>query len=163
MVNIGTCNGLLPNRTISEVLWLSPESNFTANVDASRLYNGCAINALELLSYLPETNELRLRGPTWHACPQFAPGEEQLRRSDNRIANSGIILGLRPANERRRYFVTTSLIGWAQLSISPAIGSKYRGRTKWPLICRWYFQLIFWKTRWHTRISLLHIMQNHYS
>ena len=27
---------------------------------------------------------------------------------------SGMILGLRPANERRRYFVTTSLIGWAQ-------------------------------------------------
>ena len=27
---------------------------------------------------------------------------------------SGLILGLRPANERRWYFVTTSLIGWAQ-------------------------------------------------
>ena len=27
---------------------------------------------------------------------------------------SGLILGLRPANEKRRYFVTTSLIGWAQ-------------------------------------------------
>ena len=27
---------------------------------------------------------------------------------------SGLILGSRPANERRRYFVTTSLIGWAQ-------------------------------------------------
>ena len=27
---------------------------------------------------------------------------------------TGLILGLRPANERRRYFVTTSLIGWAQ-------------------------------------------------
>ena len=26
----------------------------------------------------------------------------------------GLILGLRPANERRRYFVTTSLIRWAQ-------------------------------------------------
>ena len=26
----------------------------------------------------------------------------------------GLNLGLRPANERRRYFVTTSLIGWAQ-------------------------------------------------
>ena len=25
-----------------------------------------------------------------------------------------LILGLRPANERRRYFVTTTLIGWAQ-------------------------------------------------
>ena len=28
--------------------------------------------------------------------------------------NSGVILGLCPANERRRYFVTTSPIGWAQ-------------------------------------------------
>ena len=28
--------------------------------------------------------------------------------------NPGPILGLRPANERRRYFVTTSLIGYAQ-------------------------------------------------
>ena len=27
---------------------------------------------------------------------------------------TGLILGLRPANKRRRYFVTTSLIGWAQ-------------------------------------------------
>ena len=27
---------------------------------------------------------------------------------------SGLILVLRPANERRRYFVTTSLIGWVQ-------------------------------------------------
>ena len=27
---------------------------------------------------------------------------------------AGPILGLRPANERRRYFVTTSLIGWAE-------------------------------------------------
>ena len=26
----------------------------------------------------------------------------------------GLILGLRTANERRRYFVTTSLIGWAK-------------------------------------------------
>ena len=26
----------------------------------------------------------------------------------------GLILGLRPANERRRYFVTTSLTGWVQ-------------------------------------------------
>ena len=27
---------------------------------------------------------------------------------------TGLILGLHPANERRRYFVTASLIGWAQ-------------------------------------------------
>ena len=30
------------------------------------------------------------------------------------VINAGLILGLRPANERRRYFVTTSLINWAQ-------------------------------------------------
>ena len=28
--------------------------------------------------------------------------------------NAGLILDLRPANERRRYKVTPSLIGWAQ-------------------------------------------------
>ena len=30
------------------------------------------------------------------------------------VYNTGLILGLCPANERWRYFVTTSLIGWAQ-------------------------------------------------
>ena len=30
------------------------------------------------------------------------------------IHESGLILGLRPANERRRYFVTSSFIGWGQ-------------------------------------------------
>ena len=29
-------------------------------------------------------------------------------------AEAGVIQGLRPANERWRYFVTTSLIGWVQ-------------------------------------------------
>ena len=29
---------------------------------------------------------------------------------------AGLILGLRPVNERRRYFLTTSLIGWVQAS-----------------------------------------------
>ena len=30
------------------------------------------------------------------------------------ITIPGLILGLRPANEKRRYFVTTSPVGWAQ-------------------------------------------------
>ena len=30
------------------------------------------------------------------------------------MMNTGLILSLCPANERRRYFVTASLIGWAQ-------------------------------------------------
>ena len=33
--------------------------------------------------------------------------------------DTGLILGLRPANERRHYFVTTSLIGWAQTYNQP--------------------------------------------
>ena len=35
-------------------------------------------------------------------------------RPNNNQTYSGLIPGLRPVNERRRYFVTTSLIGWAQ-------------------------------------------------
>ena len=34
---------------------------------------------------------------------------------------SELILGLRPANERRRYFVTTSLIGWVHAWNQPCI------------------------------------------
>ena len=30
------------------------------------------------------------------------------------VVTSGLILGLHPANERLRYFVTTSFIGWVQ-------------------------------------------------
>ena len=32
----------------------------------------------------------------------------------NHAMIAGLILGLRPANERQRYIVMTSLIGWAQ-------------------------------------------------
>ena len=37
-----------------------------------------------------------------------------IRETHSYVYISGPILGLRPANERRRYFVTTSLIGWVQ-------------------------------------------------
>ena len=36
------------------------------------------------------------------------------------LVHSGLISGLRPANERRCYFVTTSLIGWAKSQNQPA-------------------------------------------
>ena len=39
----------------------------------------------------------------------------------------GLILGLRPANERRRYFVTTSLIGWAQTLLDKWVLVFYKG------------------------------------
>ena len=37
----------------------------------------------------------------------------------------GLILGLCPANERRRYFVTTSLIGWAQAMNNQGAVERY--------------------------------------
>ena len=37
-----------------------------------------------------------------------------LQRGDNPSMATGLILGLRPANERRRYKVTPSVIGWVQ-------------------------------------------------
>ena len=37
-----------------------------------------------------------------------------LHAYDRKRTESGLTLGLRPANERRRYKATLSLIGWAQ-------------------------------------------------
>ena len=41
-------------------------------------------------------------------------GEFFVSTVENSGCITGLILGLRKANERRRYFVTTSLIGWSQ-------------------------------------------------
>ena len=43
-----------------------------------------------------------------------------------KLLQGGLILGFRPANERRRYFVTTSLIGWAQPRIGITISSAHK-------------------------------------
>ena len=40
---------------------------------------------------------------------------------------TGLDLGFRPANERRRYFVTTSLVGWWKPRISPALHKPLKG------------------------------------
>ena len=53
--------------------------------------------------------------------------------------DTGLILGLRPANERRRYKVTLSLFGWVQPRISPVI---YWHNDNWPVSlqsCWWHY------------------------
>ena len=45
---------------------------------------------------------------------RFVLNYDKLNEETYLRSNTGLILGLRPANERRRYFVTTSLIDWAQ-------------------------------------------------
>ena len=55
--------------------------------------------------------------------------------------DTGLILGLQPANERRRYFVTTSLIGWMQdedsIMTTPGLQCMY-------MINSWNKSSIFW-------------------
>ena len=38
---------------------------------------------------------------------------QNFEHAQNSLTYTGISLGMRPANERRRYIVTTYLIGWA--------------------------------------------------
>ena len=63
--------------------------------------------------------------------------------NEDMYSNAGLILGLRSAHERRRYFVTTSLIGWAQ---------------SWNHERRCYFvttSLIGWAQSWNHETALL--------
>ena len=55
-----------------------------------------------------------LRGSGMLLVFDWASVRKISNNDDYIAAYSGLILGLRPGNERRRYFVTPSLIGWAQ-------------------------------------------------
>ena len=68
---------------------------------------------------------------------------------------SGLSLGLRPANERRRYFVTTSLIGWTQANNQPrcSYSLEWSMQRKQILYCN--DTLKYWKgpvATFHSRI-----------
>ena len=49
----------------------------------------------------------------WQRCV-FSVAVQPPAKVQRNIDHAGLGLGLRPVNERRRYIVTTSLIGWAQ-------------------------------------------------
>ena len=55
--------------------------------------------------------------------------------------NAGLIPGLRPANERRRYEVTPSLIGWRKPRISPEMCLSYM-YLRLCIVDVWYHELI---------------------
>ena len=58
-----------------------------------------------------------------HLYNQWYPGHTYLSTAYI-ISISGLILGLRPANERRRYFGTSSLIGWVCNDVSHWLGAN---------------------------------------
>ena len=57
------------------------------------------------------------------------------------LTNTSLILGLCTANERRRYKVTTSLIGWAQAQNQPAnitpVPAPWRSYVEMPIVSIW--------------------------
>ena len=65
-------------------------------------------------------------------CVQIKYIEPKVRNLASKVClewhTAGLILGLHPANERRRYFVMTSLIGWAQAYKQPWHNSTYKQR-----------------------------------
>ena len=66
----------------------------------------------------------------------------------------GLIPGLRPASERRRYFVTTSLIGWSQAWNQPWWRCKPVNLTlsAWclfPYMYRWYYMSPIPNHKWY--------------
>ena len=67
-------------------------------------------------SFGAEDTTQEMRYTIVHACRshvEHAPADRD-KRPRFRWSEVTELSGLRPANERRRYFVTTSLIGWAQ-------------------------------------------------
>ena len=67
---------------------------------------------LFLLTYVWSMSQVAVSlGPQWFTDGNTDPSPQDTLGS---MTATWLILGLRPANERRRYFATTSLIGWAQ-------------------------------------------------
>ena len=80
------------------------------------LINGIYIVVLTIISVaITATNNVVIIRQMGLGLELFIFSPTTYRASHASISTSGLILGLRPANERRRYFVTTSVIGWAQV------------------------------------------------
>ena len=73
-------------------------------VDPRGLVAGIGDQRRKTPRLVPMTPPWRLRSCTQH----------RIESQQNKAWKTMLILGLRPAKERRRYFVATSLIGWAQ-------------------------------------------------
>ena len=103
---------------------------------------------------LAPTNRYRQHNNSWCSLSLFAC-ESVLchrHRANTWHTTSRIILCMHPANERWRYTVTPSLIGWMHTQNNPCTSIVCRLGTlrsgKWPPYCRKYFQINFlcvWK------------------
>ena len=84
--------------------------------------------------------------PEAHRC-QYEPPSTAVIEGQHPVIRStwsqaafiaGMIPGLRPANERRRYLVTTSLIGWAQAQFIASVSLTCTSQLREPSIIFFY-------------------------
>ena len=66
---------------------------------------------------------------------------------------SGIIVGMGSANERRRYNVTSSLIGWAHTQNGPWVFMVFPFKFAWGTWHQ-YFGLLHWHLGSHTSMPV---------
>ena len=124
-------------------------------------------------------------------CKHFGKVGRALKRAHCNIwktsmPNAGTILRMRPANERRRHNITSSLIGWSHPQADPchwqwlqmlfSVTKMQRMLTVWLNICNWYglacmftfeylFEIIWlinaWRFPFHSPCSVLSISRGH--
>ena len=95
-----------------------PPGNFTgtvANIWGCLLLCFVVVMLSVLCGFLWCIHSYYSKSQHWHSCNHTCPG---------------LILGLHPTNERRRYIVTTSLIGWAQ-----ALLPIHHVYVSWDILC----------------------------
>ena len=94
-------------------IWFCPNVVFSDN------YKRIKEVTYYVFPHVTSTPQTSLPIPLTPPYPHPHPGHPTQAYSSMIYSISGLILGLRPANEKWRYFVTTSLIGWVQAQYQP--------------------------------------------
>ena len=152
--------------------YLHFDSNFKCNVDIVLIVSHQPIEQTFRLLMIADALTLMQRhsNTIWTADSRFAPSQWETA-----LQSTGPIPGLRPANERRRYFVTTSLIGWggsldqhcgglwilrnllARSSTLPRLHLCRRNG----LVGRWWSLRRYWIGRWLSSLALAGDCESH--
>ena len=95
--------------------WVILFASFLSAVIVDGVCFSFGIFYLEFLSYYQENKgKTAWIGSVLNGTYMIMGKWTSIQSARDEVIISGLLLGLRPANERRRYFVTTSLIGWTQ-------------------------------------------------
>ena len=128
-VIIGSGNGLLPGGTkplpvpvLNNYQWDLLPFTMTCLMAPSHYLNQCWLTIGEIFGHLPLGNLTGNALPTISAHNRF---ELYFIKIMQHFPGAGIILCMYTTNERRRYNVTSSLIGWAHTQNNPCGGQQF--------------------------------------